>query len=72
MTDMPTLAATLRATSETLKTVRNMVVQSGHLHEMLDIDTLVNVAQVEAERRAVIMEVTSSRRQISPRDDRVP
>jgi hypothetical protein len=55
----PTLGETLRTTSAMLKAIRKMVGETGHLYDMVEIDTLINAAQVEADRRAAIVEIAA-------------
>jgi len=59
--DKPTLVQTLRTTSEALRAIRKTVAKSGHIREMTDVDTLVQVAQVEAEKLIMMAEQPSAR-----------
>jgi len=44
------LEGTLRATIATLKALRKAVSDAGQIQAMQDIDTLLHVAQIEAEK----------------------
>lgn len=44
------LESTLRATIATLKALRKAVSDAGQIQAMQDIDTLLHVAQIEAEK----------------------
>lgn len=52
MSERPTLLETLRTTSLMLKSVRQMLSDSGHLPSVTEIDTLINVTEAEADRHA--------------------
>lgn len=62
MPNKSNLVETLRTTSEALKVIRRRVAGSGHLAAMTDIDTLVQVAQEEADKM-----ITSAERGVTER-----
>ncbi len=61
MPDRTTLVDTLRTTSSMLKAIRKMVIDAGCLQEMQDIDSLINVAQNEADRRAIAVKTAAKK-----------
>lgn len=50
MSGIKNLEGTLRATIATLKALRKAVSDAGQIQAMQDIDTLLHVAQIEAEK----------------------
>jgi hypothetical protein len=52
----PPIAETLRRTSRQLKSIRKSVAADGYTAELEEIDSLVGVAQQEAERKLSMVE----------------
>ena len=56
MSERPPIVDTLRRTSRQLKNIRKSVAADGYAEELQEIDSLVGVAQQEAERKIQIVE----------------
>jgi hypothetical protein len=59
VTDRESLMETLRSTSGVLLGLRKAIALSGHLDALAEIDTLLAVAQTEADRRIAMARLTA-------------
>lgn len=56
MPDQPSVVDTLRIVRGFLHLARKAVVDARHIEAMLEIDTLMQIAQVEADRQIAVLE----------------
>ncbi|UVK46424.1 hypothetical protein BPNPMPFG_002068 [Mesorhizobium sp. AR07] len=56
MSDQPSIVDTLRIVRGFLRLARKAVVDARHIEAMIEIDTLMQIAQAEAERQIAIIE----------------
>ncbi|WP_027059858.1 hypothetical protein [Mesorhizobium loti] len=56
MSDQPSVVETLRVVREHLRHARKAVIDARHLEATIEIDTLMQVALVETDRRIAILE----------------
>ena len=59
MPQQESLLETLRSTSSALLRLRKLITLSGHLDAMVEIDTLLAVAQTETNRHITVANLTS-------------
>ncbi|BCG87060.1 hypothetical protein MesoLj113c_31700 [Mesorhizobium sp. 113-3-9] len=60
MSDQPGVVETLRIVRGFLSLARKAVIDARHLEAMVEIDTLMQVALVETDRRIAVLERASS------------
>jgi hypothetical protein len=56
VSDQPSVVETLRVVKGLLNLARRAVMDARHVEAMIEIDTLMQVAQVETERRIAVLE----------------
>ncbi|PZV39551.1 hypothetical protein [Mesorhizobium kowhaii] len=56
MSDQPSVVDTLRVVREFLRLARKAVVDARHIEAMIEIDTLMQIAQVETDRQIAVLE----------------
>lgn len=67
MPEQPSVADTLRVVRGFLRLARKAVVDARHIEAMIEIDTLMQIAQIEAERQIAVLERApgASRKELS-------
>ncbi|WP_154674541.1 hypothetical protein [Mesorhizobium erdmanii] len=56
MSEQPNIVETLRIVRGCLTVARKAVIDARHIEALTEIDTLMQVAQLEAERRIAVLE----------------